>query len=265
MGLTSTRARAWILLAGLAGLGACGHGGGDIATISTPAGRLWGARFAPSGDVLSVAYGDEDKIGSIDLDSGSLRELTAGGSYLTATAWSPSGDAIYFDGNDGIIRIQNDIASTTMVNQSLATFGIDVSPDGSRLAYGVNGSNARIYDLAAQQETALGRPCQAIRFAPDGNQVACITGGALVTISLASGAETTIIDSGLPAIAGVDWYKDGQTLLFTSTKGIESISLAGERHLIEEAFGAVEVDLSADEGSIVYGVNGADALTLVRL
>src|SRR4051812_30853643 len=120
-------------------LAACGgHGGGDVGTISSPQGHLWGARLSPTAHVISVAYGNEDKIGTIDLDAGSLRELSAGGTYLTGTAWSPAGDFIYYNGVDGIGRISNDIAQNTMINTSLATLGIDVSPDGTQLAYGVN-------------------------------------------------------------------------------------------------------------------------------
>ena len=251
----------------LAALAGCGdHGGGDIATISAPQGRLWGARFAPAGDVIAIAFGDEDKIGTIDLEAGTLRELTGGGSYLTGTAWSPSGDAIYFNGTAGIVRISTDIGATSPVNDAFASLGLDVSADGARMAYGINGGNARVYTIATDVETTLARPCQAIRFAPDGARVACISGGALLVIDLATGAETTVIERDLPFIAGVDWYGDGTRLLFTSSDGVERIGVDGEdRHLVHGAFAAVEVDLAADEQSIVYGVNGQDALTLLRL
>jgi WD40 repeat protein len=256
--------RATLALAPLA-LAACSHGGGDVATISAPQGRLWGARFAPTGNVISMAYSDEDKIGTIDLDSGSLRELTPGGSYLTGTAWSPSGDLIYFNAIDGITAITTAVASTRPVNRSLATLGIDVSPDGGRLAYGVNGGNARIYDLASERETTLARRCDAIRFAPSGDRVACVSGGALVIIELATGGETAIVEEGLPLIAGCDWYRDGQALLVTTRNGVEQITLAGDSHLVFGAFAAVAVDLSPDESSIVIGVNGSPDLTLLRL
>ena len=247
-------------------LAACGDHGGDVGTITAPQGRLWGARFSPSGGVLSVAYGDEDKLGTITLDTLTLRELTPGGSYLTGTAWSPSGDAIYFNGTDGIVMIDTDIGSTSMVNASFATMGVDVSPDGTRLAYGVNGGDARIYTLATQEECALARPCQAIRFAPSGNEVACLSGGALVTIALATGAETTIIDADLPFIGAVDWYSDGQALVVTTSKGIERVARAGgDTHLLFSSFAAVEVDLSPDDGDLVIGVNGQPDLQLVHL
>jgi WD40 repeat protein len=248
-------------------LAACGgHGSGDVSTISSPQGALWGARFSPAGDVLSIAYGEEEKIGTIDLDAGSLRELSPGGTYLSGTAWSPAGDYVYYNGVDGIGRISTDIAQNTMINTSLATLGIDVSPDGKQLAYGVNGGDARLYTLATMAEESLGQPCAAIRFAPTGDRVACISGGALVVIDLPTREVTTVIDRGLPSLAGVDWYASGLQLLFTSQDGIERIGIDGnDRHLVAGAFAAVEVDLSADDQSIVFGENGQDALTLVRL
>ena len=236
----------------------------DSGLISVPGGRLWGARFSPAGDTLAVAYGPDDKIGTIDLGSSSLREVTAGASYLTGTAWSAAGDAIYYTGTAGVYRVEPGGPAPTMVNDAFASLGVDVSPDGALLAYGINGSDARIYTVATMSERALDRPCQAIRFAPSGDRVACISGGALVNIELASGTVTPIVAAGLPFIAGVDWYSDGQRLVFTSTQGIETVTLAGERKVLAPAFAAVEVDLAPDDSAIVYGVNGANGLTLIR-
>lgn len=248
-------------------LGACDdHGTGDIGRIEVPQGRLWGARFDPGGQVLSFAYGDEEKIGTLDIDEGTFRELTPGASYLTGTAWSADGAFIYYNGADGIGRISSDIGQVTMVNSSFATLGVDASPDGTRLAYGINGSDARIYDIATRVERPLDRPCQAIRFNPAGDKVACISGGALIVIELATDLETVVIEEGLPFIAGVDWYRDGQELLFTGEDGIERIRLDGtEHHLVHGAFAAIEVDLSQNEDAIVFGQNGDDALTLLKL
>ena len=270
--VSSTRTRVAQVARGLAlaalvtAAGCDDHGAGDVGQIRAPQGALWGARFSPDGGLLSMAYGDEEKIGTIDLDTGDFRELTAGGSYLTGTAWSTDGAFIYYNGADGLGRISSDLGQVTMVNSSFATMGVDVSPDGKRLAYGINGSSAQLYDLTAQTETALARRCDAIRFAPSGDRVACISGGALLVIELATGAETVVIEEGVPFIAGVDWYASGQQLLFTSEDGVERIGLDGEdRHLVHGAFAAIEVDLAPTEDAIVFRQNGDLALTLIRL
>ncbi len=236
----------------------------DSGVISVPGGRLWGARFSPDGDTLAVAYGPDDKIGTIDLGASSLREVTGGASYLTGTAWSAAGDAIFYTGTAGVYRVEPGGPAPTMVNDAFASLGVDVSPDGALLAYGINSSDARIYTLATMTERALDRPCQAIRFAPSGDRVACISGGALVILELATGTATTVVARGLPFIAGVDWYSDGQKLAFTSTQGIETVTLAGERKVLAPAFAAIDVDLAADDSAVVYGVNGQDGLTLIR-
>lgn len=245
--------------------GCAGHGSGDTGTISVPGGRLWGARFAPDPTTLAVAYGPDDKIGTIDLDSRLLREVASGASYLTGTAWSAAGDAIYYTGTAGVYRVMLGGPAPVMINDAFASLGVDVSSDGTRLAYGINGSNARVYTLAGGTETPLDRPCQAIRFAPSGDRVACISGGALVIIELATATVTPVVTGGLPFIAGVDWYADGQRLVFTSERGIESVTLAGERHLVVGAFAAIDVDLAADDSALVYGVNGQDSVALVKL
>ena len=94
--------------------------------------------------------------------------------------------------------------------------------------------------------------------------MACISGGALVVIDLATDVATPVVASGVPFIAGLDWYADGQRLVFTSDRGLESVTLAGQRDLVRSAFAAIEVDLAPDDGALIYGVNGDDALTLIR-
>ena len=262
---TSTMKGAAVALAVATAACGDGHGGGDVGTISAPQGRLWGARFAPDGTHLSVAYGESDKIGVLDLDSLTLRELAEGGSYLTGTAWTTNGDTIYYNGADGVFSIASEVGLPVMVNDGFATTGIDVAADGRKLAYGVNGGNARIYTIATRMETALARRCQAIRFAPSGTAVACISDGALLVIDIATGAETPIVAFDVPFIAGVDWYPDGQQLLYTSSRGIERVTLAGETTLIHSSFAAIDVDLAPDESAIVFGVNGQPALTLLQL
>ncbi len=256
---------AQLALVGLA-FAACGGGDGDVGSIAVPQGRLWGARFSPDGRSLAVAFGDEDKLGVIDLDERRLSEVASGGSYLTGTAWTAAGDAFYFNGSGGVFKVALGGAPPTMINDGFATLGVDVSPDGTRLAYGVNGGDARIYTLATSAETSIGRPCSAIRFAPTGDRVACVTrDGALVVIDLATMAVTTVVDQGVPFIAGVDWYADGQRLIFTSSRGLERVELSGERTIVVNSFAAIEVDLAPDDGAVVYAVNGQPDLNLLGL
>jgi Tol biopolymer transport system component len=245
----------------------CAACGGDDTgrNLSVAEGALWGARFSPDGRTLAVAYGDMDKIGTLDVDTGALTERAGGGSYLTGTAWSAAGDAFYFSGDAGISRVSLAGGAATMVADAFAALSLDLSPDGTRFAYGVNGGNARIYTIATNTERALDRPCEAIRFAPSGDRVACISRGALLTIDLATDAATIVVASDVPFIAGLDWFADGQRLVFTSNRGIETVTLAGARTVVTDAFAAIEVDLSADDRTLVYQQNGTPELTLLSL
>ncbi|MEZ4400093.1 MAG: WD40 repeat domain-containing protein [Kofleriaceae bacterium] len=255
----------WLVMAMCGGVAACGGAGGDGRTIEVPEGRLWGARFSPDGATLAVAFGADDRIGTVDVGAGVLTERATGGSYLTGTAWTADGARIYYTGGAGVFAVDLAGGAPVMVNDAFAALGLDLSPDGTRLAYGTNGSSARVYDLGAGTEAALDRPCQAIRFAPDGARVACVSGGALVTLDLATGAATTVVADGLPFIVGLDWFADGQRLVVTTDAGLEEITLAGRRTVLVDAFAAIEVDLSADDRQAVYLTNGAPGLTLVDL
>lgn len=245
-------------------LAACGGSdGGDVRTL-TASGPLWGARFSPDGTTLAVAFGPDDQIGTIAVATGALTEVATGGNYLTGTAWSAAGDAIYYNGGGGVFRVAPGSAAT-LVNDAFASMNVDLSRDGTRLAYGINGTDAELYTIATATTTVLGRPCQAIRFSPSGTEVACISGGALVTIDLATSVATPIVADGVSFIAGLDWYADGQRLVFTSDDGLEAVTRAGARTLLLDTFAAIEVDLSPDEKSLVFATNGSADLSILSL
>ena len=245
-------------------LAACGgDGGGDVRTISA-SGPLWGARFSPDGATLAVAFGPDDKIGTLDVATGAITELATNGNYLTGTAWTAAGDAIYYNGGGGVFRVAPGVAAT-MVNDAFASMNVDLSPDGTRLAYGINGANAEIYTLATATTSVLDHRCEAIRFAPVVDEVACISGGSLLAINLSSRVATTIIADGVSFIAGVDWYADGERLVFTSDDGIERVTRGGDRSLLHDAFATIELDLSPDEHSLVYVTNGSGDLSILKL
>lgn len=249
------------LLASLLLAAACGGDDGDSRSISVDGERLWGARFSPDGARLAVAFGDDDKLGVIDLATGALTEVADNTSYLTGTAWAANGDIVY-DGSGGVYRVTPGGAPVELTD-AFASMNVDLSPDGTRLAYGVNGSDAELYTIATDTTTSLGVDCDAVRFSPVADEVACMTGSELVLVDLATLATTPVVTTGISFIAGVDWYADGQALVFTSDDGIERVTRAGARTRLADAFAAIELDLAPDDKSLVYLTNGSADLSLL--
>ena len=139
-----------------------------------------------------------------DVDTGATLTVTAVSGATNGTValagttitFTPTAN---FNGTAGIVRISTDIGATTPVNDAFASLGLDVSADGARMAYGINGGNARVYTIATDTETTLARPCQAIRFAPDGSRVGGLhsSPGASAPKRTASSSHTRSIASGV--------------------------------------------------------------------
>lgn len=256
-------------LVAIAALAACGGddgAGGDVRTVHA-SGALWGARFSPDGSRLAVAFGPDDKLGTIDLASGALTELADNTSYLTGTAWAADGSGVYYNGSGGVYLVHPGDALPEQVNDAFASLGLDAAfgAAGARLVYGINGTDAELYDVATQTPRGLGRSCQAVRFAPDGRELACVSNGDLVLIDATTLAAGAPVVSGLPFIVGLDWYADGQHLVVTTDAGLERIGRDGSRGVLVDTFAAIEVDLAPDDKSVVFATNGSPDLSIVSL
>lgn len=267
-----------IILIALVGLcGACGEddrrrgsgsgsGAGASATLSFDDARLSAARFSPDGSRLVLVYNadDEDEVVAVmDVDGRNLEILTGPVSYLTAPTWSPDGAQIFYYGS-GIERINADGSDPEVIDNAFAAMGPDISPDGTLLAYGVNGSTIRIASLEPEVATIVTEEYGKPRFSPDGTQIAFANAGALRVMDIDGENGRDIVTEDLSYLSSVAWFPDGQRLAVTTENGVEIIDVTdGSRSVAISGFATMEVDVSADGTRIIYGINGQSSLRLV--
>lgn len=246
-----------------------GAGGGSVRALTFPAGVRGGSpRFSPDGSLLAYLR-EEASVYAVAVMSPTgtdSRTLASDGSYLTAMAWTANGSEIVYYADTTIRAVPAAGGAGRQVVAAFAALDPDLSPDGSRLAYGINGGNLTLADLRTTPpvETDLGVPASSPRFSPDGATLAFYGNGKLSLMNLATRAVTDVLDSSND-FGGVDWFSDGLRLLAGTDRGIEIVILGPpvRRTLVEDVFALMHVDLSPDERSVAYGVNGAAELYLL--
>ncbi len=253
-----------LLLAGVVGCGSgsSGDGGSNLRTLTFPAGVRGGSpRFSPEGS--QIAYlrreGDVYGIAVMQANGTNSRTLATDGNYLTAMTWTRDGSEVIYYANDGIRAVPVTGGSGRFVVHAFAAVGPDLSPDGNSLVYGTNGGTMRLVDLRATPavESDLGVLGRSPRFSPDGSAIAFFDGEMIRLMDLGSKAVTDVVAS-TADFGGVDWYGDGRRLLAGTDRGIEKVKLGPpvERTLVNDQFALMDIDLSPDDASVVYGVNG---------
>jgi Tol biopolymer transport system component len=251
--------------AGCGGGSSGGGGGGErgsVHTLAFPSGVSGGSpRFSPDGS--QIAYrrqeGDGYGVAVMQASGANSRTLATDGSYLTAMTWTRDGTEVIYYGDSGIRAVPVAGGTGRLVVNAFAALGPDLSPDGSLLVYGTNGGTMRLADLRATPaiESDLGVAGRSPRFSPDGSTIAFFDGEQIRLMDLASKAVTDVVDS-TADFGGVDWFTDGRRLLAGTDRGIEILKLGPpvERTLVNDQFALMDVDLSPDDGSVAYGVNG---------
>jgi len=64
------------------------------------------------------------------------------------------------------------------------------------------------------------------------------------------------------SFGGIDWFSDGRRLLAGTDRGIEIVTLGPPvgRTLLKDSFALMDVDLSPDDKSVAYSINGQSSL-----
>jgi len=254
-------------LASCGGGGGGNPGGGNVRTITFPAGVRGGSpRFSPDGTLLAYARdtGPLSELAVMSPAGADSRSLTSDGDYLLAMAWTADGAEIVYGSTDaGIRAVALAGGASRFVVDAFASIDPDLSPDGRWLAYGLNGSTVHLADLGQTPPVVsdLGMYGGSPRFSPDGATLALWSDGKIRLLDLASRAVTDVIDS-TNSFGRVDWFADGTRLMAGTDRGVEIITLGPpiQRRLLVDNIAVIAVDLSPDGANVAYGSNGLPEL-----
>jgi len=259
----------FVLLASVA----CGPGGGDggdggssLRTLGAEGTFVSSPRFSPDGQTLAFAraVNDAHEIALIGVDGSGLRQLAPAGTYLAATAWRADGSGVVFSSDAGIDEAAISGGTVTHLVDDFATLDPDLSADGAFLVYGINGGAMQWVELATGASRVLASAGNSPRFSPDGTKIAFESGDQIHILTLADDSIKQVVETNT-YLASVDWFSDGQRLVVSSDQGIEVVDLGTSpvtRTVIDDAFAAHYVDLSPDEKTVAYAVNGSTSIYL---
>jgi Tol biopolymer transport system component len=98
-------------------------------------------RFSPDG--ARIAFATAEAIQVMDAQGENARDVVSGDlSYLTSVAWFPDGERLAFTSENGVEIVDVESGSRSVLADGFATKGIDVSADGTKVVYGVNGQKS---------------------------------------------------------------------------------------------------------------------------
>jgi WD40 repeat protein/serine/threonine protein kinase/DNA-binding SARP family transcriptional activator len=234
------------------------------------AARVWEVRNGKLRELLAVA-GHANPVGSVSLSGDATKLVTVGQISQQARVWDVSpagrGEALTLQGPQsgpihpavaftpdgrrlvassglaGTVRVWNAKTGKELLvidargradAPAHGVIGIDVSPDGSRIATAGADGSARVFDLESGDEllTVRGRHCARARgcfvrravFSPDGTKIATTGADATVRIMTAdSGRELMVLRGHAPVGVGtypVEWSADGERLFAFGPSGL---------------------------------------------
>lgn len=251
-------------LFGLLAFTACGDDVGleelTIADVS-----LSKARISSDNSKIVVNYrkDDEDQIAIMNRDGSDINFLMAEASYLSAPTWS-DGDTKVIVNGDGIRRMNIDGSEDELLVDAFAAMEPDLSKDGKKLTWGINGGNLRILNLDTDDVTNLDFSGGSPRFSPDGSKIAFSDGTAIRVMDSDGTGVENIISGELSYLTSVSWLPDNKRLAITSQRGVEIVDVIEQsRKTIVDGFATKDIDVSPDGSLLVYGVNGQTGLYFV--
>ncbi|HXW04508.1 MAG TPA: protein kinase [Vicinamibacterales bacterium] len=206
----------------------------------------------------SVAFirrrlGPRSEVAVIDLDTGTVRDLTNDDALVLSPAWSPDGRFIYFSSSrGGTLNIWRLTLATSELAQITAGQGddveVDVSTDGTRIVFASYRANTNLAEVSLDPASLgrrtwltkdLSRSETAPRYSPDGRRIAYFTNrsGAeregIWLMDADGGNATQVVEDDRRTNVYPRWTPDGQDLIIYSRSGwdedarLRRIPLAG--------------------------------------
>jgi WD40 repeat protein/DNA-binding SARP family transcriptional activator len=185
--------------------------------------RVWDVSPAGRGEVLTLPGPETDEHAPIAFTPDGRRVVAASGREGTVRVWSTA------TGKELLVLDQHARTNAPV----RAVIGVDVSPDGSRIATAGADGSARIFDAVTGRELVVvrGRHCVRHRlcrvnravFSPDGSSIATTGQDATVRVfDAATGRQLRVLRGHAPGGFGtypVAWSPDGARLLSMAADG----------------------------------------------
>ena len=183
--------------------------------------------------------GPRSELAVIDLDTGTVRDLTKDDAFALSPAWSPDDRFIYFSSSrGGTLNVWRLTLATSELAQITAGQGddgeIDVSKDGTRILFSSYRANTNLAEISLDPASAgqrkwltkdLSRSETAPRYSPDGQRIAYFTNrsGAEregIWVMNADGTNPTqLVEDNRRTNVYPRWSPDGQDLIYYSRSG----------------------------------------------
>jgi WD40 repeat protein/DNA-binding SARP family transcriptional activator len=214
--------------------------GTRIATMGSASGRgevrFWDVSPAGRGEVLTLPGPETDEHADIAFTPDGRRLVAASGPEGTVRVWSTA------TGNE-LLVLDRDARSSAPVR---AVIGVDVSPDGSRIATASANGSARIFNAETGRQLVVlrGRHCIGRRlcrvnravFSPDGSKIATTGQDATVRVfDAATGRQLRVLQGHKLGGLGtypVAWSPDGARLLSMAADGTRIWDARAGRQLL---------------------------------
>ncbi len=196
----------------------------QLVQIKHPSGHQW----TPDGSHVWFTYDDGgvNNVWAVAADGRSQPvALTsyAAGQTGAGGFWSPDGRTFFFQRGGGLLAVPVTGGAPREAWPSAArASGFTLSPDGTKVAYTVAGSDLIVHTIAAnsdQRVTHADGRIGGASWSPDSTRLAFTTSGGggseLVVASIAAGTQAAIAHAD-GAIGGVSWSPDGAGVLYTT-------------------------------------------------
>lgn len=200
----------------------------QLVQIKHPSGHQW----TPDGGHVWFTYDDGgvNNVWAVATDGQSQPvALTtyADGQAGAGGFWSPDGRTFFYQRGGGLLAVPVTGGAPREAWPSAArASGFTLSPDGTKVAYIVAGSDLIVHTIATnndQRVTHVDGRIGGASWSPDSTRLAFTTSGSggaseLIVARIASGTQAAVAHAD-GAIAGVSWSPDGASVLYTTGGG----------------------------------------------